>query len=117
MALSTFVPPVAPSPGTGIKTAFKLQKAEFGDGYSQISPDGINYKRKTANLAWNALTLAQANAIESFLENLGGHMPFYFQPYGFAATVKWTCENYNRTLDEGYWKMTAEFVQSFDTRT
>ena len=116
MPLTTFVPSVAPSPGTSVKTSFKLLKAEFGDGYTQAGPDGLNFKRKTVNLTWDALTLTQANQIETFIEDLGGHTPFYYQPLGFAAPVKWTCEIFSKNLDAGYWKMTAEFVQSFDTR-
>lgn len=42
MVLPTFIPPVGPSPGTSHKPTVNLWEAEFGDGYSQPTPKGIN---------------------------------------------------------------------------
>ncbi|MFA9261793.1 MAG: phage tail protein [Undibacterium sp.] len=117
MALSTFTPPVAQSPGMSLRTDLKLLEAEFGDGYTQSGPDGLNYIRDTVSISWDALTDAQRTTINSFFRGLGGHTPFYYQPPGYTAAVKWTCKMWDSKRDSGFWKMTAELKQSFDTRT
>ena len=47
MALLTFTPPVGPSPGTAHKPTVNLFETEFGDGYSQPTPKGLNHVRKS----------------------------------------------------------------------
>ncbi|MQV98351.1 phage tail protein [Sinorhizobium medicae] len=115
MVLPTFIPPVGPSPGTSHKPTVNLWEAEFGDGYSQPTPKGINHIRRAVSLAWNALTYDQMRAIVDFFESRGGCEPFYFQPYGEPVARKWTCKDWTSTADSGVWKVTAELVQSFST--
>lgn len=112
MALQTFNPPVAPSPGTGIKRRMKILEAEFGDGYSQPTPDGLNHMRKELSLQWDTLTSAQMLLIDGFFEDHRGTDPFYYQPAGTAAPIKWTCKEWDAKLD-GTWSMSATLVQSF----
>lgn len=114
MALSTFNPPVAPSPGTTGKTELKLLEAEFGDGYTGSAPDGINFRRRVVTLAWDALTESQKNAIDNFFYNQGGYKPFYYKPPGFAAAIKWTCKEFDWKKDAGIYRYNATLRQSFD---
>jgi phage-related protein len=116
MALSTFTPPVAPSPGTGIKRKLRLLQAEFGDGYTQPTPDGINHMRKTLTLKWDSLTEAQMKAIDDFLSDHAGTQPFYYRPAGHAAPLKWTCAEWEASVD-GVWRITATFVENFGSAT
>src|SRR5690606_29261995 len=44
-AIPTFDPPFAPSPGAQNKPEIKILQAEFGDGYSQPTPNGLNHIR------------------------------------------------------------------------
>ena len=110
--LPTFIPPVAPSPGTGIANKIALNKTSFGDGYSQASPRGLNHVRREISLRWDALTLEQARQIENFLRERGGFRPFRWAVRGDASPSVWTCETWNRT-DGAPASVTATFVEWF----
>jgi phage-related protein len=114
MPLPTFTPPIGPTPGTAHKPKVNLLKAEFGDGYSQSTPKGINHIRRTCSLKWDALTLDQMHELAEFFERMGGSQPFYYQPHGARSPVKWTCEDWSHPqAQDGVWTFTAELVQSF----
>ncbi|MEP7453291.1 phage tail protein [Phyllobacterium sp. SB3] len=113
MPIPTFEPPVGPSPGTAHKPTVNLWESDFGDGYSQPTPKGINHIRRAVSLTWNVLTYDQMREIVDFLERMGGHQQFYFQPFGEPCTRKWTCKEWSNTTESGIWKVSAELVQSF----
>ena len=113
MALATFNPSIKPSPGTGIKLAIKLLEAEFGDGYSQTLPDGINHIKKTLSLKWDILDDAQVAEIFGFFTTQGGYIPFLYQPVGEAAPIKWRCKEWTRDRPAAGWTMSATLVQDF----
>ena len=94
MALATFTPVIDPSPGTSVSQEIALNKASFGDGYTQAGPQGLNHVRQTVELRWDALTRAQMDALKSFFEGRQGYKPFYYQPPSFAGVLKWTCEKW-----------------------
>ena len=115
MSLDTFYPPVAPSPGTSRKPELAILKAQFGDGYSQSTPDGINHKRQVYNLRWDVLTDGQADAIEGFLESKGGYRSFLYQHPGEPAPMQVTCEEWQREFAAAnLCSFTAVFRQSFN---
>ncbi|TDW20400.1 phage-related protein [Rhizobium azibense] len=114
MALPTFAPPVEPSPGIGRKTKYNLLKAEFGEGYTQTARASINHRRRELSLAWEVLTDDQAWVISDFLEERGGDLSFYYVPPRESLPVKWTCEEWDDTVNsDGTRKISATFVQSF----
>ncbi|MYZ46463.1 phage tail protein [Propylenella binzhouense] len=114
MSLYTFDPPIAPSPGLVSNIKPRILKAEFGDGYTQASKDGLNHQRRIMNLTWEVLTAAQADEILAFLEAHGGTTPFLYALPGEAAIRKWTAEEWNdERLSVGLRKVTATFTQSF----
>lgn len=113
MALTTFKPPVGPSPGTSFKPQIKVLEAEFGDGFSQPTPDGINNIRETVELRWDGLTEREMHSINNFFFARKGAEAFYYKPAGYRKPLKWTCKDWTRSLDGGVWKMTANLIQSF----
>ncbi|WP_410824338.1 phage tail protein [Methylobacterium oryzisoli] len=114
MTIPTFYPPVAPSPGTTNKPELALLKAEFGDGYSLTVPNGLNHIRKVITLKWDVLTSAQAAQITAFLEERGGHQPFYYTPSRTSTPVKFTCEDWSETQNAaGLSAFTATLKQDF----
>lgn len=117
MALLTFAPPVGPSPGTQRKPSLNILKADFGDGYSQPAPNGLNHIRDSVSLSWDALTETQMHAIYDFFVARGGTESFYYEPAGYTSTVKWTCEEFDASLSDGTWKVTATLLQSFTNLT
>lgn len=112
MALPTFAPPVAPSPGTKSTPRISLYEAEFGDGYSQSSPKGLNHIRSTVELNWEGLVYNEMHLIRTFFEDRAGYKSFYFQPAGYAAAVKWLCKEWNFGSGAPY-TFTAKLEQSF----
>ena len=112
MPLPTFEPPVGPSPGTSHKPTVNLWEADFGDGYSQPTPKGINHIKKSTSLKWDVLTYEQMREIVDFFERMQGNKPFYFTPFGEPNAIKWTCKEWDYTTTEGIWQITANLVQS-----
>lgn len=113
MPVPTFEPPVGPSPGTAHKPIVNLWEADFGDGYSQPTPKGINHIKRSVSLVWNVLTLEQMQEITGFFERMAGSQPFYFQPFGEARARKWTCKEWDFRTEGGIWTVTANLVESF----
>ncbi len=116
MPLTTFNPPIAPSPGTRHAPKVNLLEAEFGDGYTQASPRGLNHIQRVATLRWDGLTEAQYNTIEDFFVTQGGYRPFWYQPRGFATALKWVCKEWDGS-DNSPWRFTAKLEQHFTTET
>lgn len=118
MALSTFTPVPAPSPGTSIATQARVKKAEFGDGYTQRTADGINNLNKTLELTWEFLTHPQADAIVAFFEAHGGYKSFYYKPHHAKSVMKWTCETWtDKIREDGFREITATLELSFTLAT
>jgi phage-related protein len=112
MALTTFTPPIAPAPGTKHAPKIKLLKAEFGDGYTQATPNGLNHIAYEISLRWDALTEAQFGTIRQFFEDRGGYRPFWYQPRGFATAQKWTAPAWSG-VDAAPWSFEVKLVQWF----
>lgn len=117
MALKTFTPPIGPSPGTGFKPTLKIRDAEFGDGYSQPTPDGINHIKNSVSLKWDGLTYDQMEEIHAFFMDHKGTIPFYYRPFGTRTSAKWTCREFQHNTDDGIWEYSAELVESFTNQT
>lgn len=95
MAITTFTPAIAPSPGTGEEIELKLLSAQFGDGYTQTTRDGLNHIRKSLSLSWDLLTPSQADAILNVMRAYGGDTPFLYTPSDEATPVQWVCKKWS----------------------
>ena len=113
MAIQTFSPPVDPTPGTTHGRKLNILEADFGDGYSQPTPNGLNYIRREVALQWDGLSLAQKQAIDSFMFDRGGTEPFLYTVFGETVERKWTCKDWSAVAEAGRWRMAATLVQSF----
>jgi phage-related protein len=112
MTLKTFDPPVAPSPGTTFKPTLKILEAEFGDGYTQPTPNGLNHIRETVELSWDGLLDWQMREIRDFLIEHKGTVPFYYTPVGDCEPRKWTCREWERSA-KAPWTLKASLVENF----
>ncbi len=118
MSIPTFNPPCNPSPGFTSTPEVKLLKSEFGDGYTQASPNGLNHIRDTVEtVSWDVLAKDERDALIAFFTERGGNKPFFYQfPHG--VMTKWTCEQWSdQAISGNFHKVTATFKQSFDLRT
>ena len=50
---------------------FSDMSAQFGDGYEQVAPKGINNKRETWNITWGGITAAEKTTIVAVLDTVG----------------------------------------------
>lgn len=114
MPLPVFVPTVEPSPGTRLKPKVKVLKAEFGDGYTQTTADGMNNIRYELALRWEILTPDQCDPMVAFFEARKGYERFTYEANDDTKVRVWTCEDWERTkVQGGHWELTATFVENF----
>lgn len=116
MPLITFAPPVGPSLGTQHAPEISLNEAQFGDGYTQSSPRGLNHIRETITLKWDGITIEEMQVLRAFFFERGGYLPFYYRPYGFSQSAKWTCKEWSASASAP-WSFTAKLRQSFTLET
>jgi phage-related protein len=88
VALDTFVPPVNPAPQSSRPVKPRTNVAQFGDGYSQRSDDGLNASNRSFQAQWPILSVSQLTAIESFMED-HSTTPFLWTPPLQAVERKW----------------------------
>lgn len=89
MAYEVFPTTIGPSYPIEKQAEPKVKRVEFGDGYTQEAPDGINYNLYTWNLTWETLTSSEKVEIESFLVLRKGYQTFLWtDPDGVQFRVK-----------------------------
>lgn len=109
----TFTPSIAPSPGTMHRPQLKIRQADFGDGYSQPTPDGINHIRQVIELRWDVLEAFEKAEIIAFFERHQGTRPFHYQVPGDCRRT-WTCADWSvQTLPAQLFSITATIRQYF----
>lgn len=114
MTAPTFAPPVDPSTGTSDSPEAKVLTADFGDGYVQSGPDGINNIRSVLSLKWEAVTNSEADQIIGFLAGQRGSDPFFYALPG-GSPVLFTCNKWSRNYrTNNLQSVTATLRQSFN---
>lgn len=89
MPYETFPTTVGPSYPVEKQAEPRIKRVEFGDGYTQEAPDGINYNLYTWNLSWDSLTYDEKAEIEAFLVLRKGYETFLWtDPDGVEFRVK-----------------------------
>lgn len=53
------------------KVGFRQVSAQFGDGYEQVAPLGLNNRFDTWDLTWGALSSSEKNTVETALNSIG----------------------------------------------
>ncbi|WP_144154444.1 phage tail protein [Paraburkholderia sp. BCC1885] len=107
----TWVPTVANLSGTA---TLLVRKSQFGDGYTQRAPDGINNRSSSFNLQF-VRDAATISAILAFLDAHAGATAFYWAPLLREQSL-FTCETYSEpTKDGNVYTISAMFDQTFDT--
>lgn len=76
------------SQGSTRKRKFRVLKAQFGDGYLQTAPDGVNHQVDSWNIIYANLTDADRASVWSAIETVGVSDYFTWTPPGDVAK-KW----------------------------
>ncbi len=66
----------------------RVQRAQFGDGYSQVLTDGLNANQETWKCQTPPLTYAEINSIESFLLEQKGKAISWVSPFSTKTFSK-----------------------------
>ncbi|MGE0408974.1 MAG: phage tail protein [Amphiplicatus sp.] len=92
----------------------KVARAQFGDGFSQRSADGINNNPRRYRLTFGTRTTAEMQTIRTFLRDRGGVESFDWTPPDDDAG-KWICPEWSRVgRRAGIHNMTAIFEEVFE---
>jgi len=92
-----FWPPYQATPG-GVSRDItpRVKVANFGDGYKQRSPDGINNIVDNWELSWDSLHFTDSNWIDSFFSATQG-LPFRWTPTGSSVIRKYVAIKWSAT--------------------
>lgn len=113
----TFTPGVNPSFPINLKRTPRTLRAQFGDGYGERAPDGINNMPYTGSLNWDNLSGVEAKALTDFFAARQAYQAFLYQPphSDFASAVKWIATEWSsdRTEPDSY-RVSVSLEQCFD---
>lgn len=86
----------------------RVKSIQYGDGYQQISPDGINNNLIVADLTFDLRTESETRAINHFLNTRQGTESFVFTLFSpFATTKLFVCPS---------WTANPNFFNNYSTR-
>jgi phage-related protein len=100
---------------------WRLQIAQFGDGYQQRTLDGINALDRAFDLAWQSLPQSELLAMDSFLSALKGSAFDFQHPVTLVMWKvfcdEWTIDWETRRRPAGgtaefYGTLSAQFVKA-----
>jgi len=101
--------------GVNLTKEFRVLRSDFGDGYSQRTPDGLNIEIEKWSLIWNNITLAQKDIIINFLDARQGAEAILFTMPGEDTAKKWICASYKYTpFSSAYYRIDATFERVYD---
>jgi phage-related protein len=112
MAFDTFTSTWVADYGTAVTRKPRLFRTPFGDGYEQVTANGINSNPEVWNLKWD-VPAATAQAIEDFIVAHAA-VPFkWTNPKGVLIVVQ-AYDGCTHTWDNyGKHTVTATFTQDF----
>lgn len=95
MATFTFTPDF----GAAADYKPRVRVTNFGDGYEQRVPDGINTARDAWSLRFAVRNDTETNAILAFLRARNAFEAFNWTPPGEVAPIRVICREWQRTFD------------------
>jgi len=97
--------------------SFKTLIAEFGGGYTQRAPDGLNSKVDSFSIIWPGLSLADKDAVVAVLDSVGAWGVLSWQPPTEAAIKKFTIDpesGYSISYVAKRFTISTRLIQVFD---
>lgn len=70
---------------------FRMMNAQFGDGYTQRAPDGLNNKIDSWSIIYSKLSTVDIATVEAFIEIVRSGEYFLFTPPG-DIEKKWSLD-------------------------
>lgn len=92
-----------------------VRKIQFGDGYQQRVPEGMNAIAYDWNLRFSNRTVDEIDEIDTFLKARGGYEAFEWTPQREATARIFICEKWERSPTYGATDtLTAIFSEVFE---
>ena len=91
------------------KQSPKLSEVDFGDGYTQSRPQGLNHNRATFSLTFSG-NIAKIKQIDDFLTRHGGYKTFLWTP-PFGKQGKYRCKEHQVIYQQAYGQLAGEFEE------
>lgn len=111
MALETFTWRAAGSSAQG-SVKLRTRSAQFGDGYQQVAPDGINNRTSSWPLKFVG-GAARIQEIQAFIDRHAGAKSFLWTP-PLGAQGRYRIGEYTPAVEAaGVYSLSATFVESF----
>jgi phage-related protein len=91
--------------------------AQFGDGYNQRAPDGLNTEVETWTVTWLALTLSERETVLAALKTVGGWGVLLWTPCYQTAQQKYKVKDGKRSvkvLSNSEFNISCTLEQVFD---
>lgn len=85
------------------KREYRTLTAQFGDGYQQDAPDGINFIVDTWSMRIENLTDTDANTLRTFLDSVGSYTSWNWQAPNDSVTKTWkvTKDGWSESINSG----------------
>lgn len=72
-----------------ISYSYRILSAQFGDGYEQVAPDGINTENRTWSITYKNLPKDAFDTVISFIRSLKGVEPILATAAGESIATQW----------------------------
>lgn len=99
-----------PRPGVQPSLAPRVRRANFGDGYEQRQPDGINFMLKKYQLTFRN-NRAESQLINDFLAERAGITSFLWTPPGTNQQGRYLCREWGSQLFYHYEDINCTFEE------
>ncbi|MFS0827591.1 phage tail protein [Pseudomonas phoenicis] len=97
MAIETFK--WTPDDSATCDSKLRTRKSQFGDGYAQVSGDGLNAEQDSWDVSFGGLN-DEVAPIQAFIKSHGGMRSFLWTPPGGVQGL-YRCETYRRQAQPG----------------
>jgi phage-related protein len=110
LPLTTFI-----SPESARKRSFKTKRAEFGNGYAQSAPDGINNVKDVWNITYELLTDTNRGTLTSVLNTVQTWDYLTWTAPGDSTSKRWlmTSDGYTEKTSGVYWTVSFTLEQTY----
>lgn len=90
------------SSSTALTEEPRLAATQYGDGYAETAPDGLNPITQKWSMRFRGVDDMEADSMVAFLRGqvspITGYVPFDWFPKWAAAAIKVKCVRWSRTL-------------------
>ena len=113
--MRSLLPDIPIDYGPEYQFAARIDQAQFGDGYVQRRPAGINNQRRSYNLQWTLLSRDEYDELHLFLSQRLNLTPFLWQAPWDDVLRQWICTSMSgpRPTSARFANMQAAFIEDF----